>query len=60
MPSEVVVVVVEVVEGAVVCADAMLAVKSITPKKVRLLRLRMLFFIFMLFYYAVILTAVVY
>ena len=44
VPSEVVVVVVEV-EGAAVCAEAMLAVNSITPNEVRALRLWILFFI---------------
>ena len=53
MPSDVVVVGVEVVEGAAVCAEAMLAVNSITPKKVRLLRLRIAFFIWILSYFAI-------
>ena len=53
VPSEFMVVVVEVLAGAVDCAEAMLAVNSITPKKVRLLRLRIAFFIWILSYFAV-------
>ena len=54
VPSDVVVVVVEVLaQGAAVCARAMLAVNSITPKKVRPLRLRIVFFISILSCYAV-------
>ena len=45
--------VVAVVAVVVVCAEAMLAANSITPKKVRLLRLRIVFFIWILSYYAV-------
>jgi len=48
------VVVVDVVAGTDVCAKALLAaVNSITPKKVRLIRLRILFFIWILSSYAV-------
>ena len=44
---------VEVVEEAAVCAMAMFAVNSIAPKKVRLLRLQIVFFIWKLSYNAV-------
>ena len=40
--------------GAGVCAEAMLAVNSMTPKKVKLVRLRLMVFIYILSYYAVI------
>ncbi len=55
VPSDVVavvvagaVVVVEVVDDVPVCAEAMLAVKSITPKEARSPRLRIAFFIYKL------------
>jgi hypothetical protein len=48
VPADDVVVVVDVVESAGVCATAALAVNSIAPKMARLLRLRILFFIWML------------
>ncbi len=44
------VVVVEVVDDEAACAEAMLEVTSIIPKKVKLLRLRIAFFIFILSY----------
>jgi hypothetical protein len=53
------VVVLDVVDDVVVCADTMLVVKSVTPKRVRLLRWRIAFFIYILSYLAVTGTVIV-